>query len=79
MKITNSIYFSVQCQWSDWTLGDCSVTCGDGLRINQRFKVTEEMYGGLPCEGGSSMTEACIDRICPGKQSTHTTISSKTY
>jgi len=55
----------VQCQWSDWTLGDCSVTCGDGLRINQRFKVTEEMYGGLPCEGGSSMTEACIDRICP--------------
>ena len=29
------------------------------------------MYGGLPCEGGSSKTEACIDRICPGKQSRH--------
>ena len=37
------------------------------------------MYGGLPCEGGSSMTEACIDRICPGKQITHTAIPSKRY
>ena len=42
------------------------MTCGDGLRINERFEKTEELYGGHPCTGGTRMTEQCLDRICPG-------------
>ena len=66
-KTNDSIFLSVDCEWSEWTAGECSKTCGDGLRINQRFKVTEAMYGGAPCQGEIEMTEDCLDRICPGK------------
>ena len=65
-NITQNILL-VDCRWSDWRLGDCSVTCGDGVRENTRFKEQEELFGGAPCEGVVSHTEACINRICPGK------------
>ena len=61
------IIFLVDCVWSDWTLGTCSVTCGDGVRENHRFKETEALYGGVPCEGVSFHTEPCINRVCPGE------------
>ena len=61
------ILFLVDCVWSDWTLGTCSVTCGDGVRENHRFKETEALYGGAPCEGVSFHTEPCINRVCPGE------------
>ena len=62
----NQNLFSVDCRWSNWTLGECSVSCGDGVRENHRFKEQEELFGGAPCEGVASQTEACINRICPG-------------
>ena len=62
----NQTLFSVDCRWSNWTLGECSVSCGDGVRENHRFKEQEELFGGAPCEGVASQTEACINRICPG-------------
>ena len=62
----NQNLFSVDCRWSNWTLGKCSVSCGDGVRENLRFKEQEELFGGAPCEGVASQTEACINRICPG-------------
>ena len=64
----------MDCRWSDWRLGDCSVTCGDGVRENTRFKEQEELFGGAPCEGVVSHTEACINRICPGKTVVETLI-----
>ena len=63
---SNKNLFSVDCRWSNWTLGECSVSCGDGVRENHRFKEQEELFGGAPCEGVASQTEACINRICPG-------------
>ena len=66
-KILNYNQFSVDCEWSDWRLGDCSATCGDGLRENHRYKVTEEKFGGKPCEGEAQTTEQCNERLCPGK------------
>ena len=66
----NQIYLTVDCKWSEWTSGDCSVSCGDGLRINTRSKLTEALYGGAPCIGENKMTEKCLARICPGKPST---------
>ena len=62
----NQNLFSVDCCWSKWILGKCSVSCGDGVRENLRFKEQEEIFGGAPCEGVASQTEACINRICPG-------------
>ena len=68
------ILHSVDCRWSDWTLGTCSVTCGDGVRENHRFKEQEELYGGVPCEGVAFHTEPCINRVCPGKMITKSEI-----
>ena len=68
------IIFLVDCVWSDWTLGTCSVTCGDGVRENHRFKETEALYGGVPCEGVSFHTEPCINRVCPGEMITKSEI-----
>ena len=62
----NQNLFSVDCRWSNWILGKCSDSCGDGVRENLRFKEQEELFGGAPCEGVASQTEACINRICPG-------------
>ena len=62
----NQNLFSVDCRWSNWTIGKCSVSCGDGVRENHRFKEQEELFGGAPCDGVASQTEACINRICPG-------------
>ena len=36
------------------------------MRETHRFKEQEELFGGAPCEGVASQTEACINRICPG-------------
>ena len=55
----------VDCQWADWKIGDCSETCGDGVRENHRVKLTEALFGGAPCEGKSKATESCNNGICP--------------
>ena len=70
----NQNLFSVDCRWSNWILGKCSVSCGDGVRENLRFKEQEELFGGAPCEGVASQTEACINRICPGMHMCKTVI-----
>ena len=44
------------------------------MRENHRFKETEALYGGVPCEGLSVHTEACINRVCPGKMITKSEI-----
>ena len=67
-NINCKIYFSVDCKWGEWKLGDCSATCGDGVRENHRFKEQEELYGGAPCKGDAKMAETCTARLCPGKR-----------
>ena len=64
----------MDCRWSNWTLGQCSASCGDGVRENTRLKEQEELFGGAPCEGVASQTEACINRICPGMHMCKTVI-----
>ena len=62
----NSKYPSVDCQWAQWQIGDCSETCGNGVRENHRVKLTEALFGGAPCEGEAKATESCNNGICPG-------------
>ena len=65
----NLKYPSVDCQWAQWQIGDCSETCGDGVRENHRVKLTEALFGGAPCEGKSKAAESCNNGICPGTRS----------
>jgi len=54
----------VDCIWSEWTIGECSQTCGEGVRGNTRVMFGEK-FGGKPCEGDSSATESCLIEECP--------------
>ena len=56
----------VDCTWSEWTIGECSQTCGEGVRGNVR-EMFPELYGGNPCEGEPFVTESCMIEECPGK------------
>ena len=75
----NQNLISVDCRWSDWTQGECSVTCGDGVRQNHRFKEQVELYGGARCGGVAAQTKACINRICPGENECKTGKAIWTY
>ena len=59
----------VDCEWNDWTIGDCSRTCAGGLRTNSRTKKREEINGtdevGI-CEGDTTMEEECNTQNCTG-------------
>ena len=55
----------VNCEWGAWSLGDCSTSCGGGVRLNVREKTIQEMYGGT-CEGDPTFEETCNLQECPG-------------
>ena len=61
-----SIIVPIDCQWSPWTLGSCSKTCGVGTRTNTRAKVMTEQNGGT-CSGSATMTEPCNNGDCRTK------------
>ena len=54
----------VDCKWNEYVLGHCSTTCGAGVLTKTRTKV-DAQFGGLPCEGESSIEEPCPIVICP--------------
>ena len=56
---------AVDCQWSEWSPAECSVTCGNGTKTKFRKKRVEEQNGGN-CTGSSNETEACNLQGCPG-------------
>ena len=65
VKSLNNILI-VDCMWSEWQIGDCSVSCDGGERRNKRFKVVEERDGGK-CEGSSDWQEYCNTDAYPSK------------
>ena len=58
--------FSVDCHWSHWTVGECTVTCGKGVRKYVRIEHQKALFGGIPCKGQSNRTEPCTYIACPG-------------
>ena len=56
----------VHCQWGDWMIGNCSVTCGGGTRTKSRTPKVSPEYGGIACEGPDSVEEICNLHKCPG-------------
>ena len=61
------IYLSVNCEWDNWVVGNCSVTCGNGTQINTRAKKVNATDGGIDCEGESFENKPCNLTVCPGK------------
>ncbi|KAL5020052.1 hypothetical protein ScPMuIL_002944 [Solemya velum] len=60
-------YCPVDGDWSDWTPGNCSVTCGSGVRTNTRTCMNPApQYGGAECDGDDKQTETCSAGYCPG-------------
>ena len=79
VKLTKEteIYFHlVDCEWNEWVLGECSTTCGDGIQVNNRTKLQEELHGGV-CEGVGTETVKCNLMVCPRKCLTVNISSSK--
>ena len=62
------INFAVHCVWNDWTIGECSVTCGEGTRTNIRTHNETSQFGGDECDGSTLAIENCKDQECPGKK-----------
>ena len=57
---------AIDCSWGNWTAGTCSVTCGVGIRIDTREKLTMESNGGK-CEGCETKIVECSKENCPGR------------
>ena len=61
---------SVDCEWGDWVVGECSESCGDGVQVMTRTTKVEAQFDGLPCEGELSIEEPCFIKECPGNNKT---------
>ena len=59
------LYALVDCKWGDWTIGECSVTCGGGSQTDTRQQ-SEARYGGKKCEGKPKRELKCNNDACPG-------------
>ena len=61
--------FLVDCRWSEWVVGECSVTCGVGKQPKYREMVQEHLFGGVPCTGLATELQECVGESgenCPG-------------
>ena len=58
---------AIDCEWDDWSYGECSKTCGTGKRTNTREKLVSEKNGGK-CSGKRTQIEECNTHPCQGKE-----------
>jgi len=55
----------VDCEWSEWKIGECSKQCGGGRRINKREQNVLAAHGGRECSGPTELDEPCNTHECP--------------
>ena len=55
----------VDCEWNDWTVGECSLTCGGGELKKTRTPKVDAAHGGEDCTGHAEITESCNIEECP--------------
>ena len=56
----------VNCEWSNWTIGNCTESCGGGVRTSTGTEKVSSAHGGEKCKGDSFIPERCNDQECPG-------------
>ena len=66
--IPYSMYNSVDCEWGQFEIGECSQTCGGGMRTNTRSRIVIAEHGGAECLGLNAVEESCNNQECPGKR-----------
>ena len=54
---------AVDCQWSNWTYGECSELCGEGTKNKTRTVIEVERNGGS-CIGNFWELEECNNVAC---------------
>ena len=52
-------FIPVDCEWSEWKIGECSKQCGGGRRINKREQNVLAAHGGRECSGPTELDEPC--------------------
>ena len=57
---------TVDCEWDEWEVGECSKSCGGGTRTNSRKPSIDAEHGGEDCSGSSIVSESCNVQECPG-------------
>ena len=60
------LFVLVDCEWGEWAIGECSVTCGGGIQIDVRSTSQEELFGGNTCYGDATRQMECNTNACPG-------------
>ena len=61
------MYNLVDCEWGQFKIGECSQTCGGGMRTNTRSRIVTAEHGGVECQGLNAVEESCNNQECPGK------------
>ena len=59
---------AVPCAWGAWEVGQCSATCGGGIRKDTREIIQEALHGAPVCDPtGHQREESCNTHVCPRK------------
>jgi len=59
---------SRRAMWSVWSdLGECSVTCGQGVRTRRRQCVSPSPQVPQDCAGSEEEQEPCVKQVCPSE------------
>ena len=62
------LYYTVNGEWSSWTYGPCSKTCGGGTQqVTRKCNNPVPSCGGNNCSGNSTYQNTCGNNCCPGK------------
>ena len=57
--------YSVDCEWGEWVVGECSEECGNGVQTMTRTIKIQAQFDGKECVGESSIEESCFVKECP--------------
>merc|ERR1719265_2549541 len=63
-KMSDMTKLAADCEVSDWTPGECTVSCGGGTQVLNRSVSIQPAYGGTGCPP-LSMSRTCNDFPCP--------------
>ena len=58
------IYHIADCEWGEWSFGECSKTCGEGTRSKSRNETVSAICEGEECVGPASDVESCNELPC---------------